>query len=300
MTSAQSRYKTPDAVRRAVTDKLRTEAANGPWALADLQRQYAYDQLVERLNRTDDGWVVKGATALLARRVSVRHTIDIDLYRAGAIGEVEGQLRTAARLDIGDWMRFEVGPSVRIQAAGAQASRVKVRSLIGTKVWTAFQIDVVADGIYMTTQPDPVPPLTSIAAVEQERRPWQAYPLVDHVADKVCAILEQHDGRPSTRYKDLIDLVAIVERATVPADLQMQALAKEGRRRALTLPLEFDVPDRNLWTPGYRAEARRTVGLSALELEEAITVVRPFLDPLLKGAATGPWSPAQRAWLPPA
>jgi hypothetical protein len=23
----------------------------------------------------------------------------------------------------------------------------------------------------------------------------------DHVADKVCAILERHDGRPSTRYR---------------------------------------------------------------------------------------------------
>lgn len=56
--------------------------------LMDLQRQYAYDQLIERLYRIDDKWVVKGATALLARRISVRHTIDIDLYRTGVINEV--------------------------------------------------------------------------------------------------------------------------------------------------------------------------------------------------------------------
>jgi hypothetical protein len=37
--------------------------------LGELQRQYAYDQLVERLYRLDVGWIIKGATALLARRI---------------------------------------------------------------------------------------------------------------------------------------------------------------------------------------------------------------------------------------
>jgi hypothetical protein len=195
-------------------------------------------------------------------------------------------------------MRFEVGSSVRIQAAGAQVSRVKVTSLIGTRAWTAFQIDVVADGIQMSAEPDSVSPLTSVSAVAQERKPWRVYPLVDHVADKVCAIIERHDGRPSTRYKDLIDLVAIVERATVVAEPQMQALSKEGQRRMLDFPPMFDVPDQSLWTPGYRSEARRAIGLSALELEDALTVVKPFLDPLLEWAAVGVWNCAQRAWLP--
>jgi hypothetical protein len=82
-----------------VTDRLRAEASTGPWPLGDLQRQYAYDQFVERLYRLDDRWVIKGATALLARRVSVRHTIDIDVYRAGRPhAEVERQLREAATL----------------------------------------------------------------------------------------------------------------------------------------------------------------------------------------------------------
>ncbi|MFC3742506.1 nucleotidyl transferase AbiEii/AbiGii toxin family protein [Paractinoplanes deccanensis] len=268
--------------------------------MADLQRQYAYDQLVERLYRTDEGWVVKGATALLARRLSARHTIDIDLYRAGKIDDVEAQLREAARLDIGDWMRFEVGTSVRIKAAGAQGARVKIQSLIGTRVWAGFQVDIVADGIQMSAEPEPVRPLTSVSAVAQERRPWRAYPLVDHVADKVCAILERHGGRPSTRFKDLIDLVTIVEGATVSAESQMRALSKESRRRKLELPPLFDPPDRKLWTSGYRAEAGRAVGLSARELDDALAVVRPFLNPLLAGSAVGTWSTDHQAWLPTA
>ncbi|MGA5301816.1 nucleotidyl transferase AbiEii/AbiGii toxin family protein [Nucisporomicrobium flavum] len=300
MTDSQQLYTTPEAARRAVTDKLRAESEIRPWSLADLQRQYAYDQLVERLYRTDEKWVIKGATALLARRIAVRHTIDIDVYHAGAIMDVERQLREAVQLDIGDWMRFEVGPSVAVQAAGAQASRVKVRSVIGTKVWAAFQIDIVADGILLSEAPDLVAPLTSVTAIKQERRPWRAYPLVDHVADKVCAILERHGGRPSTRYKDLIDLVAVAERGTVVAEAQIRALRKEGARRSLELPSDFDVPDRRLWAAGYRAEARRAVELPALELEEALRVVKPLVDPVLDGSATGVWNAGRGVWSPTA
>jgi predicted nucleotidyltransferase component of viral defense system len=296
MTRSEGRYKTPASARAAVTDKLRSQAKDSPWVLADLQRQYAYDQLVERLYRLDERWVVKGATALLARRVSVRHTIDIDLYRPGAIAEVERQVREAAVLDIGDWMGFEVGPAVHIRAAGAEAIRLKMTASIGAKIWTAFQVDVVADGVVMVGQPDLVRPLTSVEISHENRRPWRAYPLVDHVADKVCAIFERHEGRVSTRFKDLIDLVAISQRATVSADLQLLALTKEADRRALTLLRSFNVPDPEIWIRGYRAEAKRTVGLEAVELDDAVRVVRPFLDPLLSHSATGDWNPQTREW----
>jgi hypothetical protein len=295
--TAEPRYKTPEAARRAVTDKLRAEAAHAPWPLPDLQRQYAYDQLVERLYRLDDRWVIKDATALLARRVSVRHTIDIDVYRAGAIAAVERQVRDAAALDIVDWMTFEVGPSTRIEASGALGSRVRMKALIGTKVWATFQVDIVADGIQMSTEPDTVQPLTSVVITDQNRAEWQAYPLVDHVADKVCAILERHNGNPSSRYKDLIDLVAIIRRSRIDAQLQRRALAKEATRRRLSLPDTFDVPDRSLWERGYRAEARRTVGLDEIELGDALAVVGPFLEPLLTGIATGEWDPDTQTWL---
>ena len=292
-----SRYASPEAARRAVTDRLKIQAAHSPWALADLQRQYAYDQLIERLYRVDGGWVIKGATALLARRVSVRHTIDLDVYRAGAIAETERLLREAAALDIGDWMTFEIGAAVQIHASGAQAARAKVETFIGVRLWSAFQVDLVAEGIELTGHPDPVHPLTDIEILTSPRKTWQAYPLVDHIADKVCAILERHQGLPSTRYKDLVDLVAIVHHTTVAASLQREALVKEGRRRGLSLSRAFEVPDRQMWERGYRAEARRTTGLDEANLDAALTTVRPFLNPLLDGTATGSWDPLTQTWL---
>src|SRR6266511_604296 len=108
MTRSDS-YPSPQAFRQALTDRLREAAKAGPWTLPQLQRQIAYDRLLERLYLVDDGWVVKGATALLARGIGVRATIDIDVYREAARDVAEVDLRAAAAKDIGDWFAFEIG-----------------------------------------------------------------------------------------------------------------------------------------------------------------------------------------------
>jgi hypothetical protein len=89
-------YGSPKAFRQALTDKLKSLAAEGPWGLPELQRQIAYDRVLARLYLVDRGWIVKGATALLARELGVRATIDIDLYRDTAVAAAERELREAA------------------------------------------------------------------------------------------------------------------------------------------------------------------------------------------------------------
>lgn len=127
---------------------------------------------------------------------------------------------------------------------------------------------------------------------------YRAYPLVDHVADKVAATFELHGewGAPSTRYKDLVDLVAIVITASVEAGPQLTALRSETDRRGITLPVRFSVPDRALWERGYAAEAGRSLLPIAHTLDDALATVRPFLDPLLDGSAAGTWDPEHRRW----
>lgn len=110
MVIAQRGYAGPGAFRRALTDHLKANAAQGRWTLAQLQRQLAYDRLLERLYLLDDGWIVKGATALLARDLGMRATIDVDVYREQVAPEAEVDLRAAVGREIGDWFRFEVGP----------------------------------------------------------------------------------------------------------------------------------------------------------------------------------------------
>ena len=68
-----------------------------------------YDRLIERLYFVDDGWIVKGATTLLARDRR-RGSLDVDLDRARFEGGGGGRVATSGRaLDLGDWFRFEDG-----------------------------------------------------------------------------------------------------------------------------------------------------------------------------------------------
>lgn len=293
--SAGDRYATPAAFRRALTDRLKAAAKEGRWTLQQLQRQVGYDRLLARLYLIDDGWIVKGATALLARDIGVRGSLDVDLYREVAREIADEEVRRAAATDLGDWFRFEIGGGIDI---GNHSVRLPVNATIGATTWVEFRVDLVGSDLRMTGQPEDVPPLARGVIPEVEQRGYRAYPLVDHVADKIAATYERHgeERRPSTRYRDLVDLVAIVTGASVEAAAQCVALRSEFERRGLVLPTSFDVPDRALWEPGYAAEARRSLLDTAQTLDEALAVVRPLIDPLLNGSACGSWEPESRRW----
>jgi hypothetical protein len=293
-----SRYATPVAFRRALTEKLRALAKTSRWELSQLQRQFAYDRLLERLYLMDDGWVVKGAVALLARDLGVRASIDIDVYRAKSADAAEADLRAAAARDVGDWFRFEIGPR-RAVADGAFGTRLPVTAYVGTTAWAKFHVDLVGSDLKMVGEPDAVSALAEVGMPDVSQRGYRAYPLVDHVADKVAATVQRYGAaqRPSTRFRDLVDLVAIAQGASVDAQQQSRALRSEAERRAIVLPETFNVPDRALWESGYAAEAKRSLLTNAHTLDEALAVVRPFVDPVLGGTARGRWDHERGAWV---
>ena len=290
-------YGSPAAFRRALTDRLRSKAETSQWTLPQLQRQMAYDRLLERLYRADEGWVVKGATALLARDIGVRATIDIDVYRETVRDIAEADLRAAATMDIGDWFTFEIA-AARSVADALAGMRLPVTAYVGTTVWASFHVDLVGSDSRMTGEPEAVPPLARVEMPGVEQHGYRAYPLVDHIADKVAAMFEVYGERgvPSTRYKDLVDIVAIVISTSVDVESQLTALRSEEDRRGITLPVCFSVPDRVLWERGYPAEAGRSLLPVARTLDDALAIVAPFLDPLLDGSATGAWDPEHRRW----
>jgi hypothetical protein len=113
----------------------------------------------------------------------------------------------------------------------------------------------------MTGRPENVPPLARGLIPDVTQRGYRAYPLVDHIADKIAATYDRYGSSrmPSTRYRDLVDLVAIITGASVDATAQRAALESEFARRGHALPDHFDIPDRALWIPGYAAEARRSL-----------------------------------------
>jgi hypothetical protein len=290
-------YASPSAFRRALTDRLRALAATSRWNLLHLQRQIAYDRLLERLYTGDNEWVVKGATSLLARDIGVRGTRDVDVYREAARDAAERALRDLASRDIGDWFRLELAAS-HAPGEGTRGVRIPVTAYVGTTPWAQFHVDLVGSDLRMTGQPDDVPPLAPLAMPGIVQRGYRAYPLVDHVADKVAATYQRYGGqaKPSTRYRDLVDLVAIVIGAELAAQPQRAALDSEFKRRGITPPTRFGIPDRSLWATGYAAAAAESLLPTARTLDAALVTVGQFLDPLLDGTAAGIWDRQLGEW----
>ncbi len=244
----------------------------------------------------NEAWVIKGATALIARNIGVRGTIDVDIYREVSGEVAERDLRLAAALDLGDWFRFELGAGQQMD--DGKGLRVPVTAYVGVTVWVEFRVDLVGSDVRMTGDADRVPPLAELLMPNVEQHGYRAYPLVDHIADKFAAILQRYGDlqAPSTRYRDLVDLVSIVGAATVNAAAQQKALRSEAKRRGIVLPKRFDVPDRALWERGYAAEARRSLLTIGHTLDDALALVRPFIHALLDETAVGRWNPSAQRW----
>ncbi|MGH7776610.1 MAG: nucleotidyl transferase AbiEii/AbiGii toxin family protein [Candidatus Dormibacterales bacterium] len=133
------------------------------------------------------------------------------------------------------------------------------------------------------------------------RNRYAAWPLADHIADKVCAMLEGHPrqtgaAEPSTRYRDLADLAIIAHRVEVDARRLRAALAAEAVRRGLVLPEGLHEPAATGWVAGYARVARGVSGLEEKTLASALETLRRFIDPVLSGTAKGNWRKEDLLW----
>jgi hypothetical protein len=155
--TAHRPYANPQAMNRALTDLLRAHAHGRPGVTLDsLRRQFAYDRLLTRIFTGPDAkrWVLKGATAILARLADdARHTRDIDLYRQGEdLPTAENSLRTAAATNAGDFFRFTLDPGQRITQE-KHTLRVPVTAYLGLREFARFHVDLVTD-LIMTAPPE--------------------------------------------------------------------------------------------------------------------------------------------------
>jgi hypothetical protein len=298
-------YATPAAFRAALADRLKTRSGATNFAVPELQRQVAYDRLLARVFSAPDAdrWVLKGAVSLLARLDASRHSKDVDLaWREGPDrAEAERAFRLAADRDLGDFFYF--GLSAAVELADGKGVRIAVASDLGGRLYSSFSVDIVA-GVAMVGSPDRVGALVPLDVPGLVNPEYWAYPVIDHVADKVAACLEtrvRQSGQVvhSTRFKDLVDLVVIGLSETLDAGALGVAIRSELARRSIDVPPEFAVPSSS-WAPGYEARAKEASGLGELRyFDAAIAFVKSIVDHVLAGTARDSWDPARRCWVEP-
>lgn len=271
-------------------------------------RAYYFQRLTARVFHADPtGWMLKGGHALLIRYATeARLSRDIDLQRAEAtstIDEAVQALLAAAAVDLGDYLTFT---PTRLQSHGDEIGGASQHFdvQIGTRRAGGIKVDLVvgraATGAVQTRRLEPTLEM-----------PWptdwpniQLYPVVDHIADKVCAMYERHNGHPSSRFRDLADILLISQRESVDMQDAKRALEFEsGRRQSLqgstelTLPSEFTMPDES-WRAGYPQAAKDVSGLRGCRTwGEVESAAHAFLTPLLGDAFIGEWNPKDELWI---
>ncbi|GHH39026.1 hypothetical protein GCM10018773_18160 [Streptomyces candidus] len=77
--------------------------------------------------------------------------------------------------------------------------RVPAQALLGRRSFESFHIDLVT-GVRVTGQAETAAPIVPLDIPGLVRPDYRIHPLADSIADKVCAIVERHQERPSTRF----------------------------------------------------------------------------------------------------
>lgn len=296
-------YPTPAGVEAAIKDAAK-KAANTDLSL-DVNRRIQLEYFNRFLSRVfSDGdeseWVLKGGTGILARVPSTRSTRDIDLYREGfTLTQALDDLIRLAAIDLGDHFRFEyvghtdsIGNDTQPYTEGYQ---VKFNIFIGLSAKGNLQVDL-AVGAGMTGDVVTTEPATALNLPRLVKNPYRLYPVVDQIADKVCATMTEYHEKASSREKDLVDLVVFATTQDIDGDGLRIAIATEACRRKMETFDHFAVP--TTWGAGYAKLSKpvpycaeyRTVDLAA----ELIT---RLIDPALSRDADGKtWSHESLSW----
>lgn len=299
-------YATPDALWSAVNARIRQRVKTNPtMTVSNLQRQFVYDRFLARVFSAGDGtWVLKGGTALLARVRSARHSQDVDLFRrTGTIDGALAEFQDAAAVDLGDHFRFVTGAvelrQARAGRPGAMLATVKVDGYAGVRKVAAFTVDLVIGSI-ITTDPEPLRPDLTVRIDDLSTPDYLLYPVVDHIADKVCATFELYGAAqlPSTRIRDFVDLVVIARTQTVRAAALRIAIEAERHHRDLAAIVAWGTPKE--WSSLYARAAREVAEcVEHRNYAAASGLVARFLDPVLSGAvAESTWEPNGLYWTP--
>lgn len=164
------------------------------------------------------------------------------------------------------------------------------------------QIDTVTVDIAVGPPPVGRPEVVEPANRLHLRRPltthpYRLYPVADQIADKVCATMYTNypGGKPSSRVKDLVDLVVLA--CTQRVDLADLRSAIEAKRVVSNLERfhHFGIPVD--WTRIYSATAKGVPLAERFTAETAAAFVALFVQPALdNNADPATWDPQTLTW----
>ncbi len=291
------RYRDAAAFRQALEQRLLARAAGDVARLNRDRKRVAFDRLLARLNETATGrWLLKGGFALdLRLSERARFTRDVDIDWQVAEEELLDALIEAAALETEDYFTFQVERTGTPPERLGGSHRFRVNASLASRLFETFVLDValpsdpVTEHDTLTTSD-----LLAFAGIDSVEVP--AAPLERHIAEKLHAYTRRYgDDQPSSRAKDLIDIVLMSELASYNFNRLRESIAGLFEARAThDLPSSLHVPPRE-WAVPYRALAEE-VGLDS-DRSVGHRRAAAFLGPVLV-AQSGlvRWDPEMLQW----
>ena len=279
---------------------MRSTSASG----GDLPRRrqlVVFERFLARVSQVlGEAVVLKGGLVLELRLARARTTKDVDLRMMGTPTELLERLQEAGRVDLRDFLRFEVRrdrrhPELRGEGMKYAGHRFTTECRLAGKIYgRPFGVDV-AFGDPLVGDPDEIIADDTLAFAGIEPARVRLYPVASHVAEKLHAYTMPR-ARPNSRIKDLPDLALLATVGSIPVSTLRSALEKTFAFRGThELPDDLPLPPA-AWEAAYQAMARSDE-LAWSTLEELHRAAREFLEPVLsKRQRTGRWTPHSWRW----
>ena len=299
---------------QGISQAIKTEAGRvvrsgeSSASVAEQIVQANHDRFLSRVFADGDEseWLLKGGTAMLARVARSRATRDLDLASTAAadLDAAQHALELVASRDLGDHVRFRLA-SVKETGRGENQPGVRTRRLVFTAQDAStgrrlfdVPVDVVVGPAPVGTVETTDPSNRMLLGRPLPTHPYRLFPIADQIAEKVTATMSTYAGRPSSRVKDLVDLVTIARTQAVDLrELQMAVDAKRALSR-LQAFTELSLPAD--WKRAYRPLAVKTPAVGEiLDFDEAADLVTRFIEPALVSRRIEErltWSPVIEAW----
>ncbi|MFT8705547.1 nucleotidyl transferase AbiEii/AbiGii toxin family protein [Bifidobacterium aquikefiricola] len=311
--------RTPMGEVAHVRSMLRNQAKARHVSVQKLAKHYVFQLFFKQLfAKADNPWVVTGGAAMVIRNQSNRFTSDIDLVKTGELngavtlanGSIDeddiANLTALIASDNDSDYAFEVTKDEEHDNKNFDPPHITHRltvtmSLKGIKFET-FPIDVSV-ARFSTQSVQAIQP-EKVVQGDHRLSNLPSIPLIpveDHLADKVCAMYETHGpsgNTPSTRVRDLIDIVFMVAGSDIVADRLHAALDREKGRRDLTIKPPFASPDSS-WKGKYEKAAKAVPGFpqECTDIAQAVTFAGKCLNPILdQTRVQGTWSHIEQRW----
>lgn len=292
------KYKTPGALEQAVKAAARNSNRDTNTAIAAFWR----DRLLCRVFSTPTPtFILKGGQDMLAKIPNARETRDIDLL--GTTSNLKAaleELKQLAAINLDDFIdyRFEHGRPTDTSQDYRQGYTVTFGVWLGGTVKRGtVSIDLVADE-QPDVEYDMIESVSSLPIEGLEQHPYAIATPAMRIAEKVGATLQNYDGRPSSRVKDLADLVKSMLTEDVDADALTRHVHSELAVRQIGQIEGFKTPE--TWKTTYAVTYRKLAKESSLPNEyenvaAAERAVANWLQPIFDGTLSDSvWSATQQ------